>query len=129
MFLRRASSWSMIPAEVVCEKSLGLDGDENEEDATHHDDDTKGTSGEQQVDPRLDLGGLDVEAGGDDTGLVETAVQLDDDLARAVVIDDLEFTNVAWAKISTVDFMTEEFMKKGGCRLRRELQSVRVKAN
>lgn len=29
---------------------------------------------------------LDVEAGGDDTGLVDAAVELDDDLARAVVV-------------------------------------------
>lgn len=59
------------------------------------DDDTEGTGGEQQVDPRLDLGGLDVEAGGDDTSLVKTTVELDDDLAGTVVIDDLEFTDVA----------------------------------
>ncbi|KAJ3498105.1 hypothetical protein NMY22_g19633 [Coprinellus aureogranulatus] len=62
---------------------------------TYKDDDTESTSGEQQVDPRLDLVGLDVESGRDDTGLVEAAVQLDDDLARTVVIDDLEFADVA----------------------------------
>ena len=38
---------------------------------------------------------LDVVAGGDDTGLVQAAVELDNDLAGAVVIDLLEFTNVA----------------------------------
>ena len=38
---------------------------------------------------------LDVVAGGDDTGLVQAAVELDNDLAGSVVIDLLEFTNVA----------------------------------
>lgn len=62
---------------------------------THQDDDTKGTSGEQQVDPGLNLVDLDVEAGRDDTGLVETSVQLDDDLSSTVIIDDLKLSNVA----------------------------------
>jgi hypothetical protein len=80
------------------------------EGQTHHDDDTEGTSGEQQVDPRFDLVGLDVETRGDDTRLVETAVQLDDDLARAVVIDDLELADVACgcrSLVSILHFMTE----------------------
>ena len=38
---------------------------------------------------------LDVETRRDDTGFVEMAVELDDNFARAVVIDDLEFTNVS----------------------------------
>lgn len=36
-----------------------------------------------------------VVAGRDDTGLIETAVELDHNLAVAVVINFLEFTNVA----------------------------------
>jgi hypothetical protein len=36
----------------------------------------------------------DVESGGDDTSLVQSTVELDDNLAASVVIDDLEFTNV-----------------------------------
>lgn len=60
------------------------------------DDDTETTSGEKQVDPRLDLVVLDVETGGDDTGLVETTVQLDDDFTGTVVVDDFEFTDVAY---------------------------------
>ena len=39
---------------------------------------------------------LDVVAGGDDTGLVEAAVELHDDLAGSVVVDDLELADVAW---------------------------------
>jgi len=62
---------------------------------TYEDDDSETSSREQQVDPGFDLAVLDVEAGGDDTSLVEAAIKLDDDLAGTVVIDDLEFTNVA----------------------------------
>lgn len=36
-----------------------------------------------------------VEAGRDDTGLVQAAVELDDDLAATVVIDELELADVA----------------------------------
>jgi len=36
----------------------------------------------------------DVEPGGDDTSLVQSTVELDDNLSSSVVIDDLEFTNV-----------------------------------
>ena len=37
----------------------------------------------------------DVESWGDDTALVKSAVELDNDLASSVVIDNFEFTNVA----------------------------------
>lgn len=59
------------------------------------DDESERTRGEEQVNPRLDLVNLDVEARRDDSGLVEATVELDDNLARAVVVDDLEGTNVA----------------------------------
>jgi hypothetical protein len=36
----------------------------------------------------------DVEPGGDDTSLVQSTVELDNNLSSSVVIDDLEFTNV-----------------------------------
>ena len=61
------------------------------------DDDTEPTSGEQQVDPRLDLVDLDVESGGDDTSLVEAAVELNDDLAGTVVVDLLKLADVTMA--------------------------------
>jgi len=52
-------------------------------------------TGRQQLDnPLLEVGQADVVAGRDNTGLVETAVQLNDDLAGAVVIDLLELANV-----------------------------------
>ena len=50
----------------------------------------------QQVDdPLLHILELDVVAGRDDTGLVQTAVELNDDLAGAVVVNDLELADVA----------------------------------
>ena len=61
-----------------------------------HDDDAEPTGGEQQVDPGLDLVNTDVVPRGDDAGLVEAAVELHDDLAGAVVVDDLELADVAW---------------------------------
>lgn len=53
------------------------------------------TRGQQLDDPLLEVAELDVVAGGDDTGLVQAAVELDDDLAVAVIIDLLELANVA----------------------------------
>ena len=64
-------------------------------DITHQDDDTEPTSREEQVDPRLDLVNLDVVTGRDDAGLVQAAVELVNDLARTVVVDNLKFADVA----------------------------------
>ena len=49
---------------------------------------------EEVGDPLVDLPDGDVEAGGDDTALVDTAGQVDDDLVATVVVDDLELTDV-----------------------------------
>lgn len=60
-------------------------------------DDVAELTGRQQLDnPLLEVLEADVVAGGDDTSLVEAAVELDDNLAGAVVIDLLELANVAW---------------------------------
>jgi hypothetical protein len=59
------------------------------------DDETELTGGKELDDPLLDVAELDVVAGGDDTGLVDAAVELDDNLAVAVVINLLELANVA----------------------------------
>lgn len=55
---------------------------------------TKLAGREQIGDPLLNLVDADVEPRGDDTALVETADEVDDDLARAVIINDLELTDV-----------------------------------
>ena len=52
-------------------------------------------SGQQVGDVLLDLAERDVEARRDDTGLVDPAVELDNNLAGAVVVDDLELADVA----------------------------------
>jgi hypothetical protein len=57
---------------------------------------TKLTSRQQVGGPLLKLTELDVEARGDDTALVEATIELDDNLSRTVVIDLLEFTNIAY---------------------------------
>jgi len=59
------------------------------------DDVAKLTRWQQLHHPLFEVPELDVVAGGDDTGLVETAIELDDNLATAVVIHLLEFANVA----------------------------------
>jgi hypothetical protein len=64
------------------------------------DDESKRSGGEEQVDPRLDLVDLDVESGRDDSRLVESTVELNDDLAGSVVVNDLELSDVAWTRES-----------------------------
>lgn len=75
-----------MPAEVVCERKGQQWNLLSRPQKTHEDNISEGTGREEEVDPGLDLGELDVEAGGDDSALVDAAVELDNDLARAVVI-------------------------------------------
>jgi len=50
----------------------------------------------QQLDnPLLKIGNANVVAGRDDASLIDSAVQLNDDLARPVVVDFLELADVA----------------------------------
>lgn len=59
-------------------------------------DDVAELTGRKELDnPLLEVTELDVVAGRDDAGLVETAVQLDDDLAGAVIVNLLELADVA----------------------------------
>ena len=67
----------------------------------------KRTSGQEIGRALLELTGTDVETGRDDTGLVDAAIQLDDDLARAVVVDELEFIDIA-CKDYGVSFIPNE---------------------
>lgn len=52
------------------------------------------TRWQQLDDPLLEILERDVVSWGDDTGLVEAAVQLNDNFAIAVVVNFLEFANV-----------------------------------
>lgn len=56
---------------------------------------TELTRWQELDDPLLEVTELDVVAGRDDASLVQTAVELDDDLAVAVVVDLLELADVA----------------------------------
>lgn len=53
------------------------------------------TRGQQLDDPLLHVAQLDVVARADDASLVQAAVELDDNLAVAVVVDLLKLANVA----------------------------------
>ena len=59
------------------------------------DDNTELTGGEDGVGEVLELLEGKIEAGGDDTALVQTTVEVDNDLAGASIVDDLELVDVA----------------------------------
>ena len=65
-------------------------------ETTYENNDTEATSGEEQIDPRLDLVDLNVISWRDNASLVQTTVELNNDLSRTVVVDDFEFADVAW---------------------------------
>jgi type II secretory pathway component PulJ len=54
------------------------------------------TRWQQLDDPFLEILERDIVSWGDDTGLVEAAVQLNDNFAIAVVVNFLELANVTW---------------------------------
>ena len=59
-------------------------------------DDVAELTGRKELhDPLLHLGQTNVESWGNAPSLVQTPIELDDNLAGAVVVDLLEFTNVA----------------------------------
>lgn len=51
---------------------------------------------EDVVDELLEVFDLEVVSGGDDTALVQSAVQLNNDLACSLVVNDLELTDVTY---------------------------------
>jgi len=80
------------------------------------DDISKLTGWEELDNPLLHLSKADVVPGGNTSGLVDTSVELDDDLAGAMVIDLLELANVACSQEVNVricrDFSSEGERKK-----------------
>lgn len=56
----------------------------------------KRTGGQQERAPVLDRVDGNVETRANDAALVQATVELNDNLAAAVVVDDFEFANVAW---------------------------------
>lgn len=63
------------------------------------DDEAKLTRREQVVDPVFHLWQLDIVTGRDDTTLVQTAIQLNDNLTGTVIIDNLKFTDITWERL------------------------------
>lgn len=57
---------------------------------------TERTGGQELLNPVLNLTELNVEARRNDTALVDASVELDDNLAGAVVVDLLELSDVAF---------------------------------
>jgi len=55
---------------------------------------SEASGGQHVLHPLLHLTRLHVEAGGDDTALVDAADELHHDLASAMVVKDLEITNI-----------------------------------
>lgn len=111
----------MIPAEVVC-GDVGTVSTESEhhgkEEGTHEDDVAERTRRQEEGNPLLNVRETDVEAGADrarlsvpvprqtihlsmtlhsrdDTALVDATVELDNELARAVVVNLLKLLDVA----------------------------------
>ncbi len=61
------------------------------------------SGGEDVVDELLEVLELEVVSGGDHAALVESAVKLNDNLARALVINNLELIDVTYMQKVTVD--------------------------
>ena len=77
----------MLPPGLLVVHDTGRGGE---------DDLAERTGGEELGDPVLDAVNSDVEPGGYDAGLVQSAGELNDDLVTTVVVDDLELADVAW---------------------------------
>lgn len=78
--------------------------------------------------PVLDLTELNGVAGVDDTALVETAVELDDDLASAVVVNFLEFTDVAWKQEKELVGLWRRFKGLPNTELRKKREGKLVRS-
>lgn len=55
---------------------------------------TELTTGQQVDNPLFDFTVFDIESRRNDSALVETARQFNDNLARSVIVNNFEFTNV-----------------------------------
>ena len=63
---------------------------------SYQDHESKPTGREQQVDPFLNVDGSNVVTRADNTAFVESPIELDNNFAGTVVVNNLEFANVAW---------------------------------
>jgi len=53
------------------------------------------TTGQEVDNPLFNFVDRNIESGGDDTALVEAAIEFNDNFLRTVVVDDFEFTNIS----------------------------------
>jgi hypothetical protein len=54
------------------------------------------TTGQQINGPLLEFTVFNIKARGDDTTLIKTSGQFNDNLASSVIVNNFEFTNVSW---------------------------------
>ena len=122
-----------MPDDVVCDDHRPLASIlcKGRDANTHENDVTERTRGEEQVDPGLDLSNLNVEPGRNNASLVQAAIQLNDNLARTVVVDNLKLANVSCnmaisTLVSSNVGMSEKSLisKVERCGLRSEPRSV-----
>ncbi len=85
-------------------------------------DETKLTSRQQLDHPLLEIRETNVESRRDNTSLVETAIQLYDNLARPMIINFLELADVSWDRVSNVG----EFKR---CTSRSSQRTCKILAN
>jgi hypothetical protein len=58
------------------------------------------TAGQQVNGPLLEFTVFDIESRGDDTALIETSSQFNDNLSSSVIVNNFEFTNVScWYEV------------------------------
>jgi hypothetical protein len=79
-------SGNVLPPRLLVVEDTGGGGQDNVAELTRR---------KELDDPLLDVAELDVVTGADDTGLVDASVELDDNLAVAVIVDLLELANVS----------------------------------
>jgi hypothetical protein len=79
-------SGNVLPPRLLVVEDTGGGGQDNVAELTRR---------KELDDPLLDVTELDVVTGADDTGLVDASVELDDNLAVAVIVDLLELANVS----------------------------------
>ena len=82
-------STSVLPSRLLVVHDTGRGG---------HDDETERTSGQQLLNPVLNLTQVDVVSWRDDTALVNSAVELNNNLAGSVVVNLLELSDVTCVK-------------------------------
>lgn len=78
----------MLPPGLLVVDDTGGSGQDNV---------SEGSGWQERRDKRLDLADGHVVSWGDAAGLVDSAQELDNDLAGSVVVNDLELANVAWS--------------------------------